>query len=170
MEDTQEQGLMQSDLFDEMDEDAQKDKYLTFRLGNENYGIEIKHVIEIIVMQEITKVPDMPEFIIGVINLRGKVISVMDIRKRFALEAREFDDRTCIIVVNINEISIGLIVDTVNEVIDIPESQIDPPPRTHSGVGSSYIQGMGKVNDQVKILLDIEKILYEEDIEQIKEI
>lgn len=169
MEEMQDQGLLQNDLFEDTEEDAQKDKYLTFRLGAENYGIEIEYVIEIIVMQEITKVPDMPEFIVGVINLRGSVISVMDIRKRFNLEAREFDDRTCIIVVNISNISIGLIVDTVNEVIDIPESEIDPPPRTHAGIGSNYIQGMGKVNEQVKILLDIEKILYEQELEQIKE-
>ena len=162
--------MLQSDLFEDTEEDAQRDKYLTFQLGAENFGIEIEHVIEIIVIQEITKVPDMPDFIVGVINLRGKVISVMDIRKRFAMEARDFDDRTCIIVVNIGDISIGLVVDTVSEVIDIPESEIDPPPRTHAGIGSNYIQGMGKVNDQVKILLDIEKILYEPELEQIKEL
>jgi purine-binding chemotaxis protein CheW len=157
MQEVHDQEMLQSDLFDDMDEDAQKDKYLTFQLGAESYGIEIEHVIEIIVIQEITKVPDMPDFIVGVINLRGTVISVMDIRKRFAMTTRDFDDRTCIIVVNISDISIGLVVDTVSEVIDIPESEIDPPPRTHAGIGSNYIQGMGKVNDQVKILLDIEK-------------
>ncbi len=155
---------------DDVDEDEQKDKYLTFHLGKENYGIEIRHVIEIIVMQEITIVPDMPDFIIGVINLRGQVISVMDIRSRFKLESRDYDDRTCIIVVKINDLSVGLIVDTVNEVIDIPESQMDPPPKTHSGVGSSYIKGMGKVGSDVKILLDIEKILYEEELEQVREL
>jgi len=155
---------------DEADEDEQKDKYLTFHLGKENYGLEIRHVIEIIVMQEITIVPDMPDFIIGVINLRGQVISVMDIRTRFKLEARDYDDRTCIIVVKINDLSVGLIVDTVNEVIDIPESQMDPPPKTHAGVGSSYIKGMGKVDNDVKILLDIEKILYDEELEQVREL
>ncbi len=168
MEAVKERTELDVDLYDELDEDTQKDKYLSFRLGDEEYGIEIRHIIEIIVMQEITKVPDMPEFIIGVINLRGNVISVMDIRKRFNLNARDYDERTCIIVVQINNISIGLIVDTVNEVVDIPESQIDPPPRTHSGIGSSYIQGMGKIGERVKILLDIEKILYEEELEQIQ--
>ena len=159
------------DSFDDDDvDDEQKDKYLTFHLGKENYGIEIRHVIEIIVMQEITIVPDMPDFIIGVINLRGQVISVMDIRARFKLESRDYDDRTCIIVVKINDLSVGLIVDTVNEVIDIPESQMDPPPKTHAGVGSSYIKGMGKVDKEVKILLDIEKILYEEELEQVREL
>lgn len=158
------------DTYDDAEGDEQKDKYLTFHIDKENYGIEIRHVIEIIVMQEITVVPDMPDFIIGVINLRGQVISVMDIRARFKMEAREYDDRTCIIVVKINDISIGLIVDTVNEVIDIPESQMDPPPKTHSGIGSSYIKGMGKVDNSVKILLDIEKILYEEELEQVRKL
>lgn len=155
---------------DEAEGDEQKDKYLTFHLGKETYGIEIRHVTEIIVMQEITVVPDMPDFIIGVINLRGHVISVMDIRARFNMEAREYDDRTCIIVVQINDISVGLIVDTVNEVIDIPESNMDPPPRTHSGIGSSYIKGMGKVDNGVKILLDIEKILYEDELEKVRQL
>ncbi len=170
MEATKERIDLDTDLYDELDEDTQKDKYLSFQLASEDYGIEIRHIIEIIVMQDITKVPDMPDFIIGVINLRGNVISVMDIRLRFNLEARDYDDRTCIIVVKINEISIGLLVDTVNEVMDIPESQIDPPPRTHSGIGSSFIQGMGKIGQNVKILLDIEKILYEEELNKIKEL
>lgn len=155
---------------DDGDGDEQKDKYLTFHIDKEIYGIEIRHVIEIIVMQEITIVPDMPDFIIGVINLRGQVISVMDIRTRFQMESRKYDDRTCIIVVKINDISVGLIVDTVNEVIDIPENQLDPPPRTHSGIGSSYIKGMGKVGNNVKILLDIEKILYDEELEQVQQL
>ncbi|MBU3914539.1 chemotaxis protein CheW [bacterium] len=170
MDATNERIDLDTDLYDELDEDTQKDKYLSFRLASEDYGIEIRHIIEIIVMQEITRVPDMPDFIIGVINLRGNVISVMDIRLRFHLEARDYDDRTCIIVVKINEISVGLLVDTVNEVMDIPESQIDPPPRTHSGIGSSFIQGLGKIGQKVKILLDIEKILYEEELNKLKKL
>jgi len=158
------------DINDDLDEDAQKDRYLTFHLGKESYGIEIQYVTEIIVMQEITKVPDLPESIIGVVNLRGNVISVMDMRKRFHLESREIDDRTCIIVVNIEDIAVGLLVDTVNEVLNIPEKHVDPPPKTHSGVKSNYIMGMGKVEDQVKILLNIEKILQEEELEQIQQV
>jgi purine-binding chemotaxis protein CheW len=158
------------DVNEELDEDALKNRFLTFHLGKESYGLEIRHVTEIIVLQEITKVPDLPEFIIGVVNLRGNVISVMDMRKRFNLESREYDDRTCIIVVNIKDIAIGLLVDTVNEVLNIPEENVDPPPKTHSGIKSSYVMGMGKVGDQVKILLDIEKILHEEELEQIQQI
>ena len=158
------------DINEELDEDALKDRFLTFHLGKESYGIEIRHVTEIIVLQEITKVPDLPEFIIGVVNLRGNVISVMDMRKRFRLEQKEYDDRTCIVVVNIKDIAIGLLVDTVNEVLNIPEEQVDPPPKTHSGIKSSYIMGMGKVENQVKILLDIEKILQEGELEQIEQV
>ncbi|MBT4265100.1 MAG: purine-binding chemotaxis protein CheW [Deltaproteobacteria bacterium] len=158
------------DVNEELEEDALKDRFLTFHLEKESYGIEIRHVTEIIVLQEITKVPDLPGFIIGVVNLRGNVISVMDMRMRFHLETREYDDRTCIVVVNIKDLAIGLLVDAVNEVLNIPEEQVDPPPKTHSGIKSSYVMGMGKVDDQVKILLDIEKILQEEELEQIEQV
>jgi purine-binding chemotaxis protein CheW len=151
----------------QIDEDTLKDKYLTFYIGKESYGIEIRHVKEIIVMQEITEVPDMPKSIIGVINLRGNVISVIDFRKFFNLDTREYDDRTSIIVVEINNTSVGLVVDTVNEVVDIPEKNTDPPPRTHSGVGSKYINGIGKIGNDVRILLNIENILYENELEAV---
>ena len=152
----------------EIEEYALKNRYLSFLLGKESYGIEIRHVTEIIVMQEITNVPDLPESIIGVVNLRGNVISVMDMRKRFHLESRDHDDRTCIIVVDIKDLAVGLVVDTVNEVLNIPEDQVDPAPKTHSGIKSNYIMGMGKVGKQVKILLDIEKILLEGELEEIQ--
>ena len=154
------------DIYDDEAEDAQKDKYLTFSIGNEDYVIEICYVTEIVVMQVITRVPDMPEFIRGVINLRGTIISVMDMRSRFHLDGKEYDDRTCIIVVDVNEMQIGLIVDSVKEVVDIPASQIDPPPTTHSGIKTSYVQGMGKIDENVKIILNVGKILYEEELEK----
>ncbi len=154
------------DLFD--DEDTQKDKYLTFRIANEDYGIAIANVTEIIGIQSITEIPEMPDYIKGVINLRGKVIPVMDVRKRFKLPEREYDERTCIIVVEIDGTSVGLVVDTVNEVADIPEDQVEPPPKSKHK-GGSYIQGIGKIGKEVKILLDINKILYEEELETISE-
>jgi len=144
---------------DDIEEDTQKDRFLSFRIREEDYGIEIRFVTEIIVMHKITVVPDTPPFIKGVINLRGKVIPVMDVRERFKMETRDYDDRTCIIVVDVDEITLGLIVDTVNEVVDIPETQIDAPPATHSGIESNYIKGMGKVGKKVKILLDVERVL-----------
>lgn len=148
-------------------EDTQKDKYLTFHLAGEDYGIEIRYVIEIIGIQKITDVPDMPGFIRGVINLRGKVIPVMDVRARFSIEDRDYDDRTCIIVVNIEGTEVGLVVDEVSEVADIPEKNVEPPPRTGKGTGTRYIQGMGKIGEEVKILLDVQKLLFDEEMQQL---
>lgn len=148
------------DLYD--DEDTQKDKYLTFHLAGEDYGIDIAYVTEIIGIQKITEVPDMPEFIRGVINLRGKVIPVMDVRLRFAMAERDYDERTCIIVVDINGTAVGLVVDEVREVADIPEDQVEPPPETGKGKSSRYLKGMGKMDDEVKILLNVEKMLYDD--------
>ena len=145
-------------------EDTQKDKYLTFHLAGEDYGIEIQYVIEIIGIQKITDVPDLPAFIRGVINLRGKVIPVMDVRARFHLPNRDYDERTCIIVVNIDDTEVGLVVDEVSEVSDIPAKNVEPPPRTGKGAGGQYIQGMGKINDSVKILLDVHKLLFSDEM------
>ena len=149
----------------EEDEDTQVDKFLTFLLCQEEYGIEIRYVTEIIGIQNITEVPDMPHYIKGVINLRGKVIPVMDVRQRFSLQERAYDDRTCIIVINIDEQSVGLIVDRVSEVLDIPEAQVEPSPKVKSGESSRYIQGMGKVGNRVKILLDARQLMFDPDQE-----
>lgn len=146
-------------------EDTQRGKFLTFHIADEDYGIEIRYVTEIIGIQSITDVPDMPDYIKGVINLRGNVIPVMDVRKRFNLPEKAYEERTCIVVVNVDDKTVGLVVDKVNEVIDIPDEQIEPPPRTKAESGQ-YIQGMGKVEDEVKILLDVRKLLYSEDLEQ----
>ncbi|HMB15831.1 MAG TPA: chemotaxis protein CheW [Pelovirga sp.] len=148
-------------------EDTQKDKYLTFHLAGEDYGIEICYVIEIIGIQSITEVPDMPAFIRGVINLRGKVIPVMDVRARFKLSARDYDDRTCIIVINVDATEVGLVVDEVSEVADIPEGQVEPAPRTSKNSDNSYIQGMGKMNNRVIILLDVHKLLFSGDMQRL---
>jgi len=150
------------DLYD--DEDTQKDKYLTFHLAGEDYGIDIAFVTEIIGIQKITEVPDMPTFVKGVINLRGKVIPVMDVRCRFKMEERAYDERTCIIVVDINETAVGLLVDKVNEVADIPEQDVEPPPKTAKGVSSRFIKGLGKIGKEVKILLKVDKLLFDEEL------
>lgn len=157
------------ELWDDDDEDTQKDKYLTFHLAAEDYGLDIACVTEIIGIQKITIVPNMPPFIKGVINLRGKVVPIMDIRRRFELEEREYDDRTCIIIADIRGTAVGLIVDQVNEVIDIPEEHIEPPPESGGQRYSSYISGMGKVGDEVKILLNINTLLFDEEAEQVED-
>jgi purine-binding chemotaxis protein CheW len=162
-------AVQEADLaLDEENEDTQADKYLFFKIGKESYGIGIRHVIEIIELQTISLVPDMPSYVKGVINLRGKVIPVVDLRLRFGIEERQYDDRTCIVVTEIERILIGLIVDTVEEVMEIPESGIEPPPKFKTASGKDrYILGMGKVGDQVKILIDIEKIVRDEDVESL---
>ncbi len=153
--------------FDE-NEDTQANKYLNFRIGEESYGISIKHVREIIEMQNISEVPDMPGYVKGVINLRGKVIPIVDIRLRFRFEERKYDDRTCVIVIEINNSTIGFIVDTVEDVLEIPEKDVEPAPKFKTASGKErYISGVGKVGDSVKILLDIEKLIYEDDLHDI---
>lgn len=160
----------QDDIFgmEEADEDTQANKYLFFRISKESYGIGIRHIIEIIELQAISTVPDMPSYVRGVINLRGKVIPIVDLRLRFDMEERDYDDRTCIIVTEIDSFLIGFIVDTVEEVMEILENQIEPPPRFKSASGRErYISGMGKVGDSVKILIDVEKIVRDEEIKVI---
>ena len=159
--------IAENEFDDEEDEDSMKNRYLTFRVGEEDYGIEIVYVTEIVGMQNITEVPDMPEFVKGVINLRGQVIPVIDVRICFKLKSREYDDRTCVVVVNIGKNAIGLIVDTVNEVINIAEDQVSLPPKMHGTDSGRYIQGLGKVGDKVKILLDVQKLLMGDDLDAI---
>lgn len=148
---------------------AEKDKtregkYLTFVLAGEEYGLEILKVREIISVMEITEVPQVPPFIKGVINLRGKVIPVMDLRLKFGMSPKEYTRETCIIVVTIGDLLIGVVVDTVAEVLDINESEIDPPPTFGSTVQTDFILGMGKIKGKVKILLDIGKVLSVEEL------
>ena len=149
------------------EEDTQEGKYLTFKIGNEEYGFGIRFVTEIIGIQRITEVPDVPEYIKGVINLRGKVIPVVDVRLRFGMKEREYDERTCIIVVHVNNTAVGLIVDSVSEVINIAANDIEAPPQVNKGKGSQYIDGLGKVGQEVKILLEIQRLLYDDQIEKI---
>ncbi|PIE23081.1 MAG: chemotaxis protein CheW [Planctomycetota bacterium] len=152
-----------TDEFDgELDEDAQKNQFLTFQLGTESYGIAICHVLEIVTIQKITGVPDMPPYIKGVINLRGQVIPVMDVRLRFNMEFREYDDRTCVVVVQQQGHVVGLVVDTVAEVNTIPEENIAPPPRSGRGGSDRFFEGLGKIDEQIKILLDVERLLESE--------
>lgn len=153
----------------EQEEDTQKGRFLTFILSNEVYGIEIKHVTEIIGIQPITDIPELPEYIRGIINLRGKIIPVMDVRLRFRKTFREYNDRTCVIVVDINDISIGLIVDSVSEVISISDSEIVEPPEM-SKSGNRYIKGIGKAGNEVKLILDCDKLLRVEEAEVLSDI
>jgi purine-binding chemotaxis protein CheW len=131
-------------------------------LGKESYGVEIKYVTEIIRVQDITEIPEMPDYIKGIINLRGRIIPIMDVRLRFKKEPMEYNNRTCIIVVKIRNTTIGLIVDSVTEVITIPDQDIVAPPEINKGQNSGYIKSIGKVGNSVELLLDCERLLSEE--------
>ena len=141
-------------------------KYLTFKLADEEYGLEILKVREINGLMDITAVPRMPVYMKGVINLRGKVIPVVDLRLKFALVEAEHTEQTCIIVVDVGR-EIGIIVDTVSEVLDITGDNIEPPPSMGESMDTSFILGMGKVGDTVKILLDIDEVLSSDDVVQL---
>lgn len=141
--------------------ESQKDMYLTFHVEGEDYAIDIKYVSEIIGMQEITEVPEMPEHIKGMINLRGKVIPVMDIRARFMLPDKSYTDRTCIVVTEVSGLLVGIVVDTVKEVTYIAPERIEPA-NSGRNVDSNYVQALAKLEDGVKIILAMENILDKE--------
>lgn len=148
----------------EQEEDTQHGRYLTFNLGEEVFGLEIRYVTEIIGMQPITKIPEVASYIKGIINLRGKIIPVIDMRLKFGKEPAEYDDRTCIVVIDTQELIVGLIVDKVAEVMTIDDQEIVPPPDQRTGIRNRYIQGIGKVDDGVKLLLDCNMLLDGEEI------
>lgn len=143
-------------------------KLLTFSLGEEVYGVSILKVKEIIGMLDITSVPRTPDFIKGVINLRGKIIPVMDLRIKFGMEEQSYDERTCIIVVEIElkgtQRLIGVVVDMVSEVVNVLSSEIEPPPEYGAKVEHNFILGIGKIKDKVVIILDINEIFQCEEV------
>jgi len=143
-------------------------KYLTFELGEETYGVGILKVQEIIKMQEITKVPRTPEYVKGVINLRGKVMPVISLRNLFGMEEAETSRDTCIIVMRVQRgeasVVLGVIADKVSEVLEIGEEEIEPAPSFGNRVDTHFILGMAKSKDAVKILLDMDKVVSEEEM------
>ena len=152
------------------EEDTQKGKYLTFNLGSESYGIGIEYVTEIIGILPITEVPELPDFIRGIVNLRGRIIPVMDVRLKFKKPFMAYNERTCIIVVDIKENSVGLIVDGVAEVTNIPDENIVSQPMLSSGTSNQYIKSIGKVGTDVKLLLDCDKLLTHHEVNMLSEI
>jgi purine-binding chemotaxis protein CheW len=146
-------------------------KYLTFALGSEEYGLEILKVREIIGYMEITAVPQTPSYVKGVINLRGQVIPVVDLRSKFGMETAKVTEETCIIVVEIHQdgrkFSTGIVVDHVQEVLDIDGENIEEAPQFGASVNTDFILGIGKVGESVKILLDIDKVLGNSELENV---
>lgn len=150
------------------EEDTQKGKFLTFRLENEYFGIEIRFVTEIVGIQDITSIPEFPDYVRGIINLRGRIIPVIDVRLRFGKEFREYDNRTCIIVVDINGSGVGMIVDAVDEVMRIHEEDIVPPPELSKEQADRYIYGIGKAENRVMLLLDCNRLISETIIDDLE--
>ncbi len=143
-------------------------KYLTFSLADEEYGVEITKIREIIGMMPITTIPQTPDFVKGVINLRGKVITVVDLRLRFGMDAVDYTERTCIIVVELagqaGNILMGVVVDTVSEVLSVKAEDIEDTPAFGTKLDTEYIRGMAKIEAGVKIMLDIDKVLSQEEL------
>ena len=145
-------------------------KFLTFVLGEEVYGIEILKAREIIGLMDITTVPQTPDYMKGVINLRGKVIPVIDLRMKFSMQEEEHTKETCVIVVEVSGTSIGLIVDSVSEVSDINGTEIEDAPSFGQGIDTSFIMGLGKVKEKIIILLDINAVLSTEELQMAEEL
>lgn len=162
-----------TDAFEEIeleeDDETEEGKFLTFTLGNEDYGLEIIYVTEIIGIQKITEVPELPEYVKGIMSLRGQIIPVVDMRLRFKKLFREYDERTCVIVVDNGDVTVGLIVDGVTEVVTIQEENIVPHPDLNEGHSRQFVRGIGKVGKEVKLLLDCHKLIEDDEIDNPKQ-
>jgi len=142
-------------------DDTTRDQYLTFEVDGEDYGVSISDIKEIISICPITLVPETPEYVEGIINLRGDIIPVIEVRKRFGKPTREYDSHTCIVVIEHNIYTIGLIVDSVKEVMYIDSANVLPPPSAKLSHYNQFVRNIGRVGEEVKLLLDIEKFLNE---------
>ncbi|MGZ4113412.1 MAG: chemotaxis protein CheW [Tumebacillaceae bacterium] len=140
-------------------------KVIVFRLVDEEYGVEVSQVRSIERMQNITRVPRTPEFVKGVINLRGVVTPIIDLKTRFSLGSEEYSDATRIIIVAVEDMEVGLIVDAANDVIDIPMNSIEQPPAVVGGIKASYLRGVAKLQNRLLIMLNLDKVLSSEEIQ-----
>ncbi len=150
------------------EEDAQVNKYLTFYIKNQVFGIPIADVVQITGMQEIEEVPEFPSYAKGIINLRGIIVPIIDVRLRLKKQEIEYNERTCIIVTNIEGLYIGFIVDSVNEVINIYNENISEPPQVGNNYVITYITGLAKLDKKIIILIDLNKLLNEKEIESLE--
>jgi len=143
---------------------------VSFNIGDEEFGVDILKVHEINRMVDVTRVPNMPEYIDGVINLRGKVIPIIDLRRRFGMERKEKDKNTRIVVVELSGKVLGFVVDAVSEVLRIPKSVTEPPPPIIAGIEAEYITAIGKLENRLLILLDLDKVLTQSETSDLKQI
>lgn len=164
---------MAEEIKDELlEEDSQKGKFMTFQTGKEYFGISISYVNEIIAMQPITAIPEVDDYIKGLINLRGKIIPVVDVRIRFKMEPKEYTDRTCIIVIDVKSTVIGLIVEKIAEVDTILDDDIVPPPSIghRENEHNKYVYGLARTGNSVKLLLDPERLIKQEVLDALEDI
>lgn len=145
-------------------------KVIVFQLGEEEYAVSVQQVGSIERLIPITRVPQTADFVKGVINLRGVVTPVIDLRLRFGMEETDYNDSSRIIIVFVDNIEVGLVVDAANDVIDIPESKIEPAPEVIGTVDTKYIEGVAKLEDRLLILLNMQKVLTEEEMEELKSV
>lgn len=148
------------------EEDTMHGKFLVFNLDGQEFAIAIEYVVDIINVQPYTRVPGCPQYIRGITNLRGKVIPVVDVRMRFGKEPQEYNDRTCIVVVEEQDATVGLIIDSVNEVITLEDEQIAPPPSFGNSAEARYVRGVGKADNGVKLILDCHAALFDRTVVQ----
>lgn len=146
-------------LMEQEDEDTMRNKFLVFNLDGQEYAIAIEFVVDIINVQPVTRVPNCPDFVCGITNLRGKVIPIIDVRLRFGKPQQEYDDRTCIIVVELGDISVGMIVDSVTEVLTLEDDSISPPPSFTDSAEARFVEGIGKTENGIKLILDCRTVL-----------
>jgi purine-binding chemotaxis protein CheW len=143
-------------------------KVIVFQLKDEEYGVPVQQVHSIERMQPITRVPGTTEFVKGVINLRGVVTPIIDLRKRFAIDELSYDESTRIIIVAVQDMEVGLIVDAANDVIDIPQDEVEPPPEVVGSVEAEYLKGVAKLEKRLLILLNLDKVLNPSEIQELK--
>ena len=145
-------------------------QFVEFKIGQEEYGVDILQVKTIERMMPITRVPKAPKFVEGVINLRGEIVPVIDLRKRFDLPSGETTENTRIIIVSVNEITVGMIVDSATEVVQLSQDAIEPAPSITSSIDSNYLDGVGKIDGKLLILLNVAKLLKPQEIDQLAQI
>ena len=162
-------GFIEEEIYEE--EDTQRGRFLTFTIEDNVYGLPIRFITEIIGVQEATKVPETPDYVKGIINLRGRIIPLIDVRLKFGREEIPYTERTCIIVIDVDTVAVGLVVDKVDDVLTLEDHQIALPPSPGSlGFENRYIEGIGKADDMVLLLLDAEHLLRTEEMEIIENI
>ena len=162
--------MVTATIEEEIDEDSQdtmEDLYIIFFIDGREYGIEIRYLIEIIAFQPVTFVPNLPKYVKGVLNLRGKIIPVLDVRTRFGMPSIDYTENTCILILNFNNLSASLIVDGVKEVLKITKDNIEPSPGFEEANVERFVDSIGKSGDTLKILINVEKFIHEKDIKEI---